>query len=371
MFSDSSIWQCFADTAIRILTHPCPIWEEYVLLPISKFYSFYTTLLYSLNCPIWEYTFFFTICKDTLNCTIREYDLLCSIWEMFFYLLIGKFENLQSVRECSLGSLRFSKVVNNFITWERLFDILIVKIDQGITVGPWFSAHPIAKDHLFPATLENSLYLAIIPCNLVYECLICSSLCMILIRKPHCKIILLLHLLILLILIFFLFITLLKYHIILLISYLLVCLICNGILTQTTIRMLLLFTHNLFRIWLYVIFNFLRTEVSVSILGLSLSPILDALGGILLVVSHFDSKLFHLLKIFLQFVSFFRYLIKLGSHPIHGKFVFLFILFCSALELGHLFFKLFNLFSVLFVWVINQLKIPLSLFEYFLVFLYL
>ena len=62
------------------------------------------------------------------------HDLFSSIWEVLFYLVIGKFEDLKSIREGTLSSLGFCEVVHNLLVRVCLLNIVIVEIDNGVSI---------------------------------------------------------------------------------------------------------------------------------------------------------------------------------------------------------------------------------------------
>lgn len=93
---------------------------------------------------------------------------------MFFYLLISKLKHLQSsttiffrIRECSLCSLRFSEVIDNFAIFERLLDIFVRKVYYRITVGPNLTSHTISKEYLLLSVIKQALYFSIFAFDLL------------------------------------------------------------------------------------------------------------------------------------------------------------------------------------------------------------
>jgi hypothetical protein len=61
-----------SDPSIREFSHPCTVWEQDILLPISKFNGLNSRLLDSLNCAIREDTFLLAIFKNTFDRSVRE-----------------------------------------------------------------------------------------------------------------------------------------------------------------------------------------------------------------------------------------------------------------------------------------------------------
>ena len=91
-----------------------------------------------------------------------------AIWEMLFYLLVSKLEYLESIRECCLGCFGFSKIINYSLIRISLFDIIIIEINDCITVWELFTLNPIVKYYFLFAILINSLDFSIITYYLLY-----------------------------------------------------------------------------------------------------------------------------------------------------------------------------------------------------------
>jgi hypothetical protein len=86
---------------------------------------------------------------------------------MFFNLLIAEFENLKSFRECSLCCFCLCKVVDHFRIWVSLFYIVIVEIDDRISIWESFSPDTVAENDLFLSILVCSLDFSIVSYDLI------------------------------------------------------------------------------------------------------------------------------------------------------------------------------------------------------------
>lgn len=110
---------------------------------------------------------------------------------MLLNLTIWKFKNLQSIRERCLSSLSFSKIINNFLIRIRLLNIIIIEINNSISIRECFPSNSIWKDYFFFAISKRPLYFTIISNNLILNVIIFSRLVMILRWKLHLVIFLL------------------------------------------------------------------------------------------------------------------------------------------------------------------------------------
>lgn len=110
---------------------------------------------------------------------------------MFFNLTIRKFENLQSIIEGSLGRLSFSKIINDLLIRISLLYIIIIKINNSITIRECFSSNSIWKDNFLFAISKCPLYFAIIANDLILNIIIFSRLVMVLRWELHLVILLL------------------------------------------------------------------------------------------------------------------------------------------------------------------------------------
>lgn len=110
---------------------------------------------------------------------------------MLLNLTIWKFKNLQSIRERCLSSLSFSKIINNLLIRIRLLNIIIIEINNSISIRECFPSNSIWKDHFLFAISKRPLYFTIISNNLILNVIIFSRLVMILRWKLHLVIFLL------------------------------------------------------------------------------------------------------------------------------------------------------------------------------------
>ena len=110
---------------------------------------------------------------------------------MFFNLTIRKFENLQSIIEGSLGRLSFSKIINDLLIRISLLYIIIIKINNSITIREFFPSNSIWKDNFLFAISKCPLYFAIIANDLILNIIIFSRLVMVLRWELHLVILLL------------------------------------------------------------------------------------------------------------------------------------------------------------------------------------
>ena len=113
--------------------------------------------------------------KINYNQSLNLHDFFCSIWEMFFNLLIWKFKDLKTIRIGCLSSFSFSKIINNFLIRISLFDIIVIEVNNCVSIRECFSFHSIAEDNLFLSILISSLNLTIIANYLILNSYIFSE----------------------------------------------------------------------------------------------------------------------------------------------------------------------------------------------------
>ena len=116
------------------------------------------------------------------------HDLFSSIWEVLLNLIICKFEYLESIRECCLCSFSLGKVVDDLLVWVGLLDIIIIEVDNGVSVGEDFPFDAIIKNYLLLSVFINSLNLTIMTYNLLHNFHVLRILVMINLREFHVKI---------------------------------------------------------------------------------------------------------------------------------------------------------------------------------------
>ena len=117
--------------------------------------------------------------KSMSKVQIYLHNFLGLIWEMFFYLVVWEFKYLKLVWESCLCCLCFSKIINNLLVWECLFDVCIVKIDYCVSIWPWLSFDSVIENHFLLSTCVNTLYLSIVTYNLINNLWICKRFGMI------------------------------------------------------------------------------------------------------------------------------------------------------------------------------------------------
>lgn len=162
-----------SDPAIRELPDLRAIWEQNVFLPVRKFNCLDPVFLYPLDRSIWEDAFFLTICIDTFDRSIREsiIDILIrfqnlhyffsSVWEMLLNLSIRKLKDLKPIRESALGSFGLCKIVDYLLIWVGLLNVVIIEIDDCVTIWESLSLDPIVEYNFFLAIFIYALDLSI------------------------------------------------------------------------------------------------------------------------------------------------------------------------------------------------------------------
>ena len=131
------------------------------------------------------------IYKKYYNNFFYLHYLFRSIREMLLNLTIRKFEDLQSIRECCLGSLSFSKIINDLLVRICLLNIIIIKINNSIAIRECFPSNSIWKNYFLFAISKCPLYFAIISYDLILNIIIFSRLVMVLRWELHLVILLL------------------------------------------------------------------------------------------------------------------------------------------------------------------------------------
>ena len=92
--------------------------------------------------------------------------LFSSIGEVLFNLIVSKLKDLEPIWECGLGCLGFCKVINNFLVWISLFNVIVIKVNYGIAIRENFSFHAIVEDNFFLTIFIDSLDFSIMSYNL-------------------------------------------------------------------------------------------------------------------------------------------------------------------------------------------------------------
>ena len=104
---------------------------------------------------------------------------------MLFYLLVSELKHLHSIREGRLCCLGLSKVVHHLLIWISLLYVIVVKVDYGVAVWEDFPLYPVVKDYFFLPIFIQTLDLSIISNDLLYNLHVLWTLIMILLRKLH------------------------------------------------------------------------------------------------------------------------------------------------------------------------------------------
>lgn len=64
---------------------------------------------------------------------------------MFLYLIIREPKDLESILESGLSSFSLSKVIDNPLIWVGLLNIIVVEVNNGITIREHFPLHTIVE----------------------------------------------------------------------------------------------------------------------------------------------------------------------------------------------------------------------------------
>lgn len=86
---------------------------------------------------------------------------------MLLNLVVCKFEDLQTIWEGGLGGLSLCKIVHDLLVWVGLLDIVVIEVDNGVSVGEDFPLNSIVEDDLFFPILINPLNLTIMANDLL------------------------------------------------------------------------------------------------------------------------------------------------------------------------------------------------------------
>jgi len=89
---------------------------------------------------------------------------------MLLNLLVAELEYLQTLRERSLGCLSVCKVVDDLLVRESLFDVIVVEVDNRVSVRESLSSNSVAKNNFFLSIQICALDFAIVTHNLVLDC---------------------------------------------------------------------------------------------------------------------------------------------------------------------------------------------------------
>lgn len=104
---------------------------------------------------------------------------------MLFDLVVSKFENLKTIRERGLCCLCLSEVVYNSLISIGLLDVIVVEVDNGVSVREHLSLHSIVEDDLFLSVFVDSLNLPIISNYLLDHLHVGGRLAVVVRRELH------------------------------------------------------------------------------------------------------------------------------------------------------------------------------------------
>jgi len=106
-------------------------------------------------------------------------------------LLIAELEDLEAFWEGGLGRLGVCEVVDYLLVGVSLFDVVVVEVDDSVSVREGLATHAIREDHLLFAVEIGPLDLPVVSNNLILNCDVgMLSRRVILLRQLHLKVIL-------------------------------------------------------------------------------------------------------------------------------------------------------------------------------------
>lgn len=104
---------------------------------------------------------------------------------MLLDLTVRELEHLQAISVGRLSCPRLGEVVNNLAIWVRLLDVIIVEVDDGVSISESFSANAVAKDDFFLAVGVCALNLAVVANDALDSLLVLIILAMVLVEEFH------------------------------------------------------------------------------------------------------------------------------------------------------------------------------------------
>ena len=110
---------------------------------------------------------------------------------MFLNLIVLELKHLQTIWESRLRGLSISKVVDYSLIRVSLLDVVVVEVHDCVPIGEHLSLHPVVEDHLLLPILVQSLNLAIVTDDLLYDFQIRWALVVVLCRELHVVVLLL------------------------------------------------------------------------------------------------------------------------------------------------------------------------------------
>ena len=116
------------------------------------------------------------------------HDFFGFIREMLFDLIVAEFEDLELIRERRLSSLSLSEVVDDLAIREGLLDVLVVEVDDCVSVWERFAFDAVVKNDLFFTVLVDSLDLSVMTNILLDYLLVLKGFAVILFRKSETEV---------------------------------------------------------------------------------------------------------------------------------------------------------------------------------------
>ena len=110
---------------------------------------------------------------------------------MFLNLIVLELKHLQTIWESRLRGLSISKVVDYSLIRVSLLDVVVVEVHDCVPIREHLSLHPVVEDHLLLAILVQSLNLAIVTDDLLYDFQIRWALVVVLSWELHVVVLLL------------------------------------------------------------------------------------------------------------------------------------------------------------------------------------
>lgn len=118
------------------------------------------------------------------------HDLLGAVGEVLLYLVVSELEDLEPVWEGSLRGLGFGEVVDDALVGVGLFDVAVVKVDNGVAVGEDLALNTVVEDHLLLPVLIDALDLAIVTDDLLHHFHVGCALVVVVKRELHVEVLL-------------------------------------------------------------------------------------------------------------------------------------------------------------------------------------
>ena len=116
------------------------------------------------------------------------HDLLGFVGEVLLNLIVGELEDLKLVGESRLRRLSLCEVVYNLLVRIGLFDVGIVEINNRVAVWEGFALHTVVEDNFLLATGVDSLDLAVVANDLVYDLGVRKRLSVVLLGELQSKV---------------------------------------------------------------------------------------------------------------------------------------------------------------------------------------